>query len=232
MHRNLLPALLLLTLALPAQGDGASIKLDAGEHQLEELIEKLTPLAGINAVMPPEIQPKGRPLPGLRFVRDTTVQAPEALKFLSQTLYSAGFMLSPVDAQGKLYEIVSLRGSRRPVITGRPLRLTREQLVKNRGLYIHALCVLPLKHLDASRASNSLRPFFAGQGSQSPIYFASASSNALVVAGLPDQLLGVAEMLDQIDRPEPAREQATLQRLAQLEARLKRLEARLQQKAR
>ncbi len=133
--------------------------------------------------------------------RPIRMNAKEAMTFFSRILDSQSFVLTKLEPRGSVLEIVFIQGTSRALVDSRTELKTLAEVLAEPDLVMMVSVVRPLKHLDAPRTSNSLRPFlastFSGGSRQSPQI--GILGNSLLVQGLQHQVASVLRYLDQAD---------------------------------
>src|SRR5690606_24993153 len=162
-------ALLVLTHLLPAlaaQEQAAQAQpfvLEAGETKLTELVDRCAQHLGWSILSSPQELAS----PAMQEIRTQTrieVDRDGCIDLLSTMLARAGFVLTELDAQKNLYEILAMNGPRRLEIMGRAVRRTPEQILARPSLRMPVSTVIELKHVNAMVATTALRPFIAQAG--------------------------------------------------------------------
>jgi general secretion pathway protein D len=127
--------------------------------------------------------------------------------FFQTMLYIKGFaVVSRGEGDLELFEIVSMSGSRSREITNGARYVTPDELPQYRhqtGMPI--LTTVPLKNINATIATNALRPFFASTGAPAgggTLTLGNVgTSSALLVQGFGPQVYAAVELLKLVDVP-------------------------------
>lgn len=227
---TLLPALT----AQQAAATGQPFVLEPGTIELQDFVDRcadyldwniLVTAQEIAAAPTKEIQTQNR----IETDRDGCIE------LLSSMAARAGFVLTELDAEKRLYEIIMLVGPRGREIMDRAPRRSPDEILARPTLRMPVVTVLALKHTNAMVASNALRPFFAGKAGQGALLTIGASGNAgtLLISGLQDQVATAILMVRESDVPAPPETEmpgqgemleAMRKKIAQLEKRIETLE--------
>jgi hypothetical protein len=111
-------------------------------------------------------------------------------------------MIQRGEQDTEFYEFVYLAGPHRMRVLANPRWVPAEELSKYRlaaGTYV--LTVIHLAHIDAVRATNSLRPLF-GHDPQSQI--TAGEGRTVALTGFAPTVVALAQALTAMDRPTPA----------------------------
>jgi general secretion pathway protein D len=127
--------------------------------------------------------------------------------FFQTVLYIKGFACSiRGEGQSELVNIISMRGQQRAEMNAGARLVPSDELdnYKNQtGVTI--LSSIPLEHLDATRASAQLRPFFAAStGQGAPLNFVAINQKSLLMQGFAPQVYQAFRLLKLVDVPEEA----------------------------
>jgi len=225
-------AFVLFTLLTPlaAQQESAEpppFVLEAGEIKLTDLIDRCAHYLQWNILgSGPELA--ACPLQEIRTQIPMSVDRDGCVELLSTMLTRGGFVLTELDAQKKVYEIINLTGPRAREIQNRAVRRDPVRILAQPTLRMPVTTVVELKHVNAVIATNALRPFFAsvGGGPQSSLTIGNVGSpSSLLISGLQDQVAMAIEMVQKCDVPPPPEvEPKDADRIAGLEQRLAALE--------
>ena len=125
--------------------------------------------------------------------------------FFQTMLYIKGFAVLPRGEDDlELLEIVSMGGPRGREITSGARYVTPDQLSQYKNQTgVPILTTMPLKNINATIATNALRPFFAGAGQPTgTVTFGNVGNNsALLMQGFGPQVYAAAELLRLVDVP-------------------------------
>lgn len=216
------------SIPLPAQATTAraaepQFVLAAGEHELRTVISAAASYLGRNLLMvetPPGDLKVDLQVPQ-KLDRDG------CLAVVTQLAYLHGLVLVPIDADRGMWEFVNANGPRRNEIQARALMLPIEDVRKLKGARIMVTSVIPVQHVRATAATQTLRPFFATAGTATLNLGTAGTESAVVVSGFVDQVLSAAAVIATIDVPTKEKEPTAEDRVRALEARVAALEAKL-----
>ena len=233
-----LALLSVLTLLAPCQDPAAAnpkkaFVIEPGEITLTDLIDKSAALLGWNILSTKtEIEAAG----GAATIRLHNRIATDALgceEFLASMLYRSGFALTVLDQERQIYEVIAYAGPRQREITNRAQSRTPEQVLARPGLRVPVLTVVSLKHINATVATNALRPFYASTGGSAggaALTIGNVGNNtAMLLSGYNDQVASAIRMLQVCDVPPPpeAAPPSLAERIDAIERRLQVLEQKL-----
>jgi uncharacterized coiled-coil protein SlyX len=155
---------------------------------------------------------------------------------LYSLLYQKGFVVLPLNADKQIFEVVSMSGPRgREVMTRAPWR-TPDEIMKRPSFKEYVVTTLPLQNINATIATNALRPFFAanGQSSAGLVIGNVGSNTAMLLQGFRDQIAAAIRILRECDTPQKERDlesyqlgqavQAQQATIAELQAQMRRLQ--------
>jgi hypothetical protein len=208
--------------------------LPAGEFNLVDLITAAATYLQRNIVWNPTELAQSPQGASFTFQKELVLDAVGCEEVLMQLLYLKGYALVMVDEQKGIYEVVFLPGQRgRTVIENAPRR-TPEEILRRPNLKQYVLTEIRLEHINATVATNALRPFFGSQQGGSPggsITLGTAGSNSvLLVSGFQDQLAQVIRLLKSCDVPGNEVPADALERIARLEKMVQQLQQQLEAK--
>ena len=155
-------------------------------------------------------------------------------EFLASMLHRSGLALTRADGKGTL-EVLNMQGPRGRDVTSRAETLTLEQVLARPDRKMPVSTVVKLQHVNATIATNALRPFFASTGGPvSSLTLGNVGNNSgMVLCGMQDQVVQAIRMLREVDLPatpeEVARQKSNSSRVEDLEKRVKALEEKLEQ---
>lgn len=120
---------------------------------------------------------------------------------LSSLLWSKGFALTPVDESNHVYDVIYRNGARMREISARAVQRTVEQVLARPNSALCVTTVVPLQHINATIATNALRPFFASLGgASSGLTMGNVGNNAaIVVSGPQNAVAGAIALLRTAD---------------------------------
>ena len=175
--------------------------LEAGEHSLRSIIERASKYLGRNYLMPTELD-----MPNLNVVLQKTLalDANGCEQVVSQLVYSKNFAITPLDPGRGLYEVIFMRGAKRPQVIQQALTMTVEEVLRRPRLKMYVCTTIKLKHVDASHASQQLRPFFAAGGARGGglSFGTGGSSRQLLLQGFADNVASAIRTIQSLDVPE------------------------------
>jgi hypothetical protein len=239
-----LPVLAALTADVRAQhGDKPSTArapfvVEAGETPLAALIDRAAAHLECNIVWrEQDLAASGDVNPVLRLQAPITTDRDGCLELLADALYRSGFALTWANERLRVMEAISINGPRGRDVWNRAAPRTEQEILARPALRMPVTVTLPLQHVNATIATNALRPFFASAGGpgHGPMLTIGnvGNSAAMIVSGMQDQVAHAIRIVRECDlpsRPEPEVAD-TQKRVSALEARLQALEARLEQLA-
>lgn len=206
--------------------------VEAGDVQLGNLIDRCAAYLDCNIlVSPQEMAQSGAAQ--VRLQKAVTTDRDGCQEFLANVLSRSGFALTNLDGKGTTLEVISVQGPRAREISTRAMHATVEDVMKRPDLKIWVLTTMPLQHINATIATNALRPFFASSGGPSAsLTLGNVGNNtSMLLLGPQDQVASAIRLLRTCDVPPPkeevARGEMLAQRLEQLEARMKAIEEKL-----
>jgi type II secretory pathway component GspD/PulD (secretin) len=202
--------------------------LEAGDHELLDLIDRVAEYLGRNFLMDPAsiraATPSGTARISLQ--KRLEVDALGCEELLSQLLYSKGFAIVPRDPGKGLYEVIAMQGPKRGEIQSGAVFMTPEEVLRRPNLKMTVLTAVPLEHIQVQVATNSLRPFFA-QSSQvgAGLTLGNVGNNAaMLLQGFRHQVAAAIRVLRLVDVPQQKSEPTLADRIQALEKRVRELE--------
>jgi hypothetical protein len=213
----------------PAQKAPPPFVVQPGEEPLEALIERCAAYLQRNILFAPEEMATKAGPPMVRLQQPLTTDRQGCEDFLSQMLYRAGFVLTYVDEQGSLLEVLSMNGQRGREILQRAVLRSADDVVRRPNLRVPVSVVLELQHTNAAIATNALRPFFASNGNGQPGQLTLGNfgnSAAIVIAGMQDQVAHAVRLVRSGDVKGGKEYEDMYARFAAIEARLDAVEGK------
>jgi hypothetical protein len=203
-------------------GAAGSFVLEAGEHQLLDLIAKAARYLGRNYLLAPtEI---GTNDPRVTLQQRLELDAGGCEAVLSQLAYAHGLVATPLDARRGLWELVNVNGSKRAEIMARALLLPAEEVRRLRAVRIAVTTHAPVQHVRATVLAQTLRPFFAASGGPTQLAVGTAGSESTVLlSGMADSVAQALDLIAAADQPAPQMP-VDADRFAGLEQRVRALE--------
>ncbi|HZN39884.1 MAG TPA: hypothetical protein VFD82_13825 [Planctomycetota bacterium] len=236
--RSLVAFLTLLTPCAPCQDPAAknakqAFVLEPGEVKMTELIDRCASLLGWNILTSEhEMGAVGGSMT-IRLQNRITTDLQGCEDFLTSMLYRSSFALTALDEQKQIYEVIAITGPRQREITNRALSRTPDQVLARPSLKVAVLTVVELKHINATVATNALRPFFASTGGaagSAQMTLGNVGSNtALLLCGYNDQVAVAIRLLRTCDvaPPPEAAPPSLTERIDSIERRLQAIEQKL-----
>lgn len=153
-------------------------------------------------------------------------------EMLYSLLWSKGLTMVPLDEAKGVYEVLSMHGQRARELLQRAVSRTPAEVLARPRLRQWVLVAMNLKHINATIASNSLRPFFATGGQASQLSIGNAgNSSTLLLCGPQDAVVGAISLLQAADvvqadvfTEQQTRTEQLAKQTAELAARLEQLE--------
>jgi type II secretory pathway component GspD/PulD (secretin) len=237
-HATLLLAFSLLGPGCVSQQSVAPQKepflVEAGEVQLSVLIDRCAAYLGCNILVTPSdfAGPQGQPF---RLQRPIATDRAGCEEFLADMLYRQGFALVSVNDKGTILEALSMSGPRAREVLQNAATSSLEDVLARPNLKRPVTTTVALQHINATVATNALRPFYASAGSPmggGTLQIGNVGNNtAVLLSGMQDQVAQAARMLKTVDVAPSKEEQAAVMsvasRLERLEQRVKALEEAL-----
>jgi hypothetical protein len=190
----------------PALSLGQTFSLAPGEHDLSDLVDKAATVLGRN-ILWQESERMAAGKNSLRVTLHNPVKVTPAAfeELLGSLLYTQGFSIVPVDAEKGFYEVISLYGQRAREVMNRATWRTPDEILARPNQREFVMTTVPLKHMNATIATNALRPFFANSGGGSNMTQLMlgnvGNTEAMLLAGFTDQVCGALRMLRACDQP-------------------------------
>jgi type II secretory pathway component GspD/PulD (secretin) len=239
---TLLLSLLALTPACVSQQPGKApakepLVVDAGEVQLTNLIDRCAAYLDCNILCSPQELAQSGQGQTVRLQKALKLDRDGCEEFLTSMLYRSGLALVWLDDKGAMLEVISMSGPRAREVTNRAMERSPEMVLARPNLKLMVTTVVPLEHVNATIATNALRPFFASTGAPSAggsLTLGNVGTNkALLVSGMQDQVAQAIRLLQKCDvpgSPDGMGMGGADDHLAQLEKRVKALEEQQKQK--
>ena len=176
--------------------------LKAGDHDLRDIFEDAAKFLGRNYILHEADFGKGDHL-RIHLQKSLNLDATGCEEVVSNLAYTRDFTIVPMDELRGLYEVIFLRGARRPLAAANAIHLDPDDVLKRSKQKIIVLTAVPLEHIDAAKAGQQLRPFFAGTGASGyGLQFGNAGSQrSLLLQGFADQVAGAIRLLRKVDQP-------------------------------
>jgi len=201
-----LRALTLSLLAVPLLVDDASAQigkfvLTKGNHELPVVVAQMADYLERNILLDPaECGPAGNN--PLRISRDISVGADGCVDLLNSILAHRSMAIVTLNKRLEMYEVVSLQGAKRSMVSSSAQYVVIDDIEKYATLSATPiLTVMPLNHVNATVATNALRPFFAAGGNMgSTISIGNLGDNrSLILQGMGDQVAAAVRLVRRAD---------------------------------
>ncbi len=177
----------------------------AGEVTLDALIDRCAAYLDCNILCSPHELMNGPTQPTIKLQKGLSVDAAGCEEFLASMLYRSSLALTWLDEKGELREVIAMNGARGREVVARALERSPEQVLERPNLKLPVTTVVSLEHINATIATNALRPFFASTGSPaggSSLTIGNVgSSKALLVSGMQDQVAQAIRLIRKCDLP-------------------------------
>lgn len=202
--------------------------LPAGEHQLPALIDQCSVHLKVNILTSPQELAANQPtVPVLRLQQAVSLDAAGCEDFLSSVLWQQGFALTWLDQSARTMEVIGMNSPRAREVGMRAVPTTVDTVLARPNSRMPVSVVVPLAHVNATVATNSLRPFFANAaraGGGDLTIGTMGNGATLLLSGIQNQVAQALRMIQASDVPAP---QPDPNDAAQLVARVQQLEQRL-----
>lgn len=121
-------------------------------------------------------------------------------EMLYSLLWSKGLTMVPLDEAKGVYEVLSMHGQRARELLQRAVTRTPAEVLARPRLRQWVLVAMNLKHINATIATNALRPFFASGSQQAPLVIGNAgTSSTVLLCGPQDSVAGAILVLQTAD---------------------------------
>lgn len=178
--------------------------LEAGEHRLSDLIDRTARYLKRNYLYDDREMKQAS---SFRLHTGVAMDAEQCEDFVSQIAFTKDFAMVPVNRSLKVFEFINLRGQHRGRIFAESITMTPEQVKKIAKRHVGVTTSFTFKHIDAARASQQLRPFFAASaGAGAHMCFVALTSKSLIMTGFASQVARAMELLEMVDTPEPVKQ--------------------------
>jgi hypothetical protein len=175
----------------------------AGELSLTDLIDRSAAYLDCNILVSPQELSSQNAQP-VRLQKGISTDRDGCEEFLANMLYRNGLALTRMDEKGSMLEVIGLFGPRGREVASRALECSPEAVLQRPNLKLAVTTVVPLEHVNATIATNALRPFFAstGQPGASTLTIGNVgSSKAMLISGMQDQVAQAIRLLRKCDVP-------------------------------
>jgi hypothetical protein len=216
----------------PKKPAAAPFVLEAGEVKLTDLIDRSAAYLKRNILTnEQEMANTGQGGNVFKLQNAISTDHDGCEELLTTMLYTRGFAVLALDESKGVYEIIAVNGPRGREIFNRAPQRTPEQILARPMLKMSVSTVVPLKNINATIATNALRPFFASTGAPGgggSLTLGNVGNNsAILLSGLQDQVANAIRMLQIADTPGAPEVPGTTERLEQLNLRVAALEEKL-----
>ncbi len=150
---------------------------------------------------------------------------------MSQLAYTHNLIATPLDRGRGLWEFLNMNGAKRAEISSRAIVATPAEVRRMRDVRVCVATQITVQHVRATVATQTLRPFFAGNGAGGSLNLGTAGNErAILLQGMSDNVAQAIDMIAEVDQPEPLGkiedDRLTLleKRVIALEEAIKRLE--------
>jgi len=200
--------------------------LPAGEIQVQDLIDRCAGHLDVNILTSP---PDCADSPAIHLHKSIETDTLGCEELLTSLLYRSGFVLTVVDPKHDLLEVIKINGPRCHEIRMRTQDRSVESILARPNLVIPVTTVIKLKHINAQRAMNSLRPFYASgvTGRYGLEIGSTGSTSTLILQGMQYQVAHAIRMLQRSDVADAKNNPDVDIRLTEVERRIKSVERKV-----
>ncbi|MEM7201377.1 MAG: hypothetical protein AAF628_13995 [Planctomycetota bacterium] len=214
--------------SLPAPTPTGEFVLEAGEHNVPDLIDRAAEFLGRNHIYSAD---------DLRNTADLSVRLQSRLVLdrtgceavVSELAFARGIAMLPIDEERGIYQWVAMAGPQRTLLSTSGAPISPDELMKRRASRLPVLVSVPLRNLNPTAATNQLRPFFSvGAGANTALTI-GATGNSILIQGFAPFAAGAVEMIRALDdaAAKKAEAEAPQSWRDEVEARLEALEKRM-----
>lgn len=179
------------------------LQIDPGEIQLTTLVDKCAAYLECNILSSPQ-EFAGNLPPVVRLQKGLQLDRDGCEEFLASMLNRSGLALTWLDEKGSMLEVVNMNGPRGRDVLARAQERSPEQVLARPDLKVAVTTAVPLEHINAVIAVNSLRPFLASSTGPGPnqLTIGNVGSNkALLISGMQDQVAQAIRLVRKCDVP-------------------------------
>ncbi len=222
----------------PKEGGKPAFVFPAGRTELSELIERCRAYLQWNILVKEQELQMAPADVAVELQQPVRTDADGCVDMFSSLLWMNGFALTPVDEARGVYEIIARNGPRAREVAARAVHRTVEQVMARPDSFLCVTTVVPLEHINATIATNALRPFFASRSGPggTGLTLGNVGHNASLVLSGPQNavasaigLLRLADVAPKEPAPGLAEQVAALAKQVEaLTARLAALEKKLE----
>jgi hypothetical protein len=177
----------------------------AGEVTIEALIDRCAAYLDCNILSSPHELQNGPSAATLELQKSISVDAAGCEEFLANALYRSGLALTWLDNRGELREVIAMSGARHREVLTRALERSPEEVLARPNLKLAVTTVVPLEHINATIATNALRPFFASSGASSGGSSLTignvGGAKSMLISGMQDQVAQAIRLIRKCDLP-------------------------------
>lgn len=177
----------------------------AGEVSLETLIDRCAAYLDCNILTFPQELQNGPTSASIKLQKGIAVDADGCEEFLAHALYRSGLALTRLDNKGELREVIALNGPRHREVISRALERSPEEVLARPNLKLAVTTLVPLEHINATIATNALRPFLVSMGaaqSGSALTIGNiGGAEAMLISGMQDQVAQAIRLIRKCDLP-------------------------------
>jgi len=200
-------ALLSAVLAVPTLAqdtDGARTFVHAaGEVSINDLIDRCASFLDYNILVSPQELAVCTGGGGIKLQKRVETDRDGCEELLANLLYRHGLVLTVLDQELGMLEVIHASGPRGREIQTRALLRTPEQVLARPRLKVPVMTTVPLQHINATIATNALRPFFASTGGPGPAASLTlgnvGNSSAMLLSGMQDQVAHAINLIRACD---------------------------------
>ena len=208
--------------------------IEAGVIELTTLVDRCAAYLDWNILLNPQEMAASPGATQIRLQKAISTDATGCEEFLAGLLSRNAMALTFVSPQGPTYEVISLHGPRGREVTNRAALRTPEQVLARPDLKVVVMTTVQLQHINATIATNALRPFFASTGAATSASLSLGNvgnSSGMLLLGTQDQVAQAIRVLRACDVPQPAPSEfdpsSWQHRMEAIERRMKALEDKL-----
>ncbi|MCB9877664.1 MAG: hypothetical protein H6835_08705 [Planctomycetes bacterium] len=216
------------SVTVKVEAKAGTFKLPAGEISLTDLIDRAAAFLDCNILVAAAEIAGAAPV---RLQKAIETDRDGCLDLLSNLLYRNGLALTVLDEQLDIYEVILMTGQRGREIMMRAQWCAPEEALAAPRRKLPVTVAVPLQHINATIATNALRPFFASSGNNmAGLTLGNVGDSAsMLLSGMQDQVAQAIQLLRACDvaTGDSQANDPLFQRIQLLEARVAELERRL-----
>lgn len=183
----------------------ATFVLEAGDVKIGDLIDRAATFLQWNILVNPQELSSASGAGIFKLQQRVETDAQGCQELLASLLGTSGFALTSLDEKKSLYEVISMFGPRNREVFNRSVNRSPEEILARPDLRMAVTTVVQLQHINATIATNALRPFFASTGSPnggSSLTLGNVGNNTgMLLSGMQDQVANAVRMLRLVDVP-------------------------------